>query len=154
MQLSRNHKVAIGLLLGLAIAGFIDATYLTLEHYMGGVPPCFVSTGCDTVTTSIYSKLFGIYVAVYGALYYLALIILCIHIINTNKYHLFKYVAHVTWVGFLMSLYFTGLQVFVIRAYCDYCLTSATISTLLFIFAHYMWREHHRHTKSLTTHHA
>ena len=150
MQLSRNHKLIIGLFLGLAIAGFIDATYLTIEHYLGTVPPCFVTTGCDTVTTSSDSTILGVSVALPGALYYLLLMVLSVHIINSNKYQLFKRVAHLTWAGLFAAIYFTALQVLVIHAYCIYCLTSATISTLLFVFAHYMWREHHRHTKQLT----
>ena len=154
MILSRNHKLIIGLFLGLAIGGFVDATYLAAEHYMAAVPPCFVTTGCDTVTTSQYSTIFGVSVALFGSLYYLLLIVLSVHIISSNKYSLFKYIAHLTWAGFLMSIYFTALQVFVIHAYCIYCLTSATISTALCIFAHYMWREHHKHTKKLAEHHA
>ncbi|MFA6006621.1 MAG: vitamin K epoxide reductase family protein [Candidatus Paceibacterota bacterium] len=151
MPLSRNHKLIIGLLLGLAIAGFVDATYLTIEHYMGVIPPCVLTTGCDTVTTSSYSTLFGIYVALYGAFYYLALMVFCIHIMSTSRHHLFRHVAQLSWIGLAAAIYFTSLQVFVIRAYCIYCLTSATISTALFIFAHYMWREHNRHIKSFSS---
>ena len=149
MQLSKNHKIIIALFLGLAVAGFIDATYLSIEHYLGLTPPCTVLQGCETVTTSPYSTFAGVSVAVFGALYYLVLIFLCVHILTSKKHDFFKYVAYLTWAGLGASAYFTALQIFVIHAYCLYCLTSATISVLLFIFAHYMWREHHKYKKSV-----
>jgi len=149
MNLSRNHKIVISLFLGLAVAGFIDATYLSIEHYMGLTPPCTVVNGCEQVTTSIYSTFAGISVAVFGALYYLVVIFSCIHILLSKRHDFFKYVAFLTWAGLGASIYFTSLQVFVIHAYCLFCLTSATISLLLFICAHYLWREHHKYKKSI-----
>ena len=41
-----------------ALIGFIDASFLTIEHYRGVVPPCSIISGCEKVTTSEYSEVF------------------------------------------------------------------------------------------------
>lgn len=138
-MLSKTHKWILGFILALAVAGFIDATYLTLEHYMGRVPPCYITTGCSTVTTSPWSLIFGIYVALYGSLYYLAVILFSVHIFNTKKYPLFKYLSWLSWIGLASAVYFTSIQAFIIRGYCIYCLLSAVTSTLIFILAQSLW---------------
>ncbi len=38
-------------------------------------------------------------------------------------------------LGFLFSLWLTGLELFVIHAFCRYCLVSAGLSTLIFLLA-------------------
>jgi len=46
-----------------------------------------------------------------------------------------KLAAVLAFLGFLASVYFVYLQVFVIKALCPYCLLSAFISTILFILS-------------------
>ena len=140
MKHLRVPSWAVGVFLGLAVIGFTDATYLAVEHYMGVVPPCTILKGCDTVTTSQYSTIAGISVALFGSLYYLGLICLSIYILTSKKFKLIRYLGHWTWLGLLAAIYFTSLQVFVIRAYCIYCLTSALISLIVFIAAQELWR--------------
>jgi uncharacterized membrane protein len=127
-----------------ALLGFADSTYLTVEHYMGVIPPCTLVSGCEAVLTSAYSTIAGVPVSLLGALYYL---VICVgvfayleskHIAQEVKAHhhaILKSVLYLTVLGFLMSMWFLYLQAFVIHFYCLYCLGSATSSTLLFIIA-------------------
>jgi uncharacterized membrane protein len=81
----------------------------------------------------VYSLIFGIPVALIGAIFYVLLFVMAlIHIESGNKFAL-KYMSYAPVVGFIASLRFLLLQAVVINAYCLYCLISALISTLLFV---------------------
>jgi len=114
--------------------GFIDAAYLTIEHYLNRVPPCSIVSGCEVVTTSQYSAVFGVPIALFGALYYLAIIVGVVAYLDTKKEKILSWVSWATIIGFLTSIYLVGLQLFVLHAICLYCMGSAISSTLLFIF--------------------
>jgi uncharacterized membrane protein len=45
-----------------------------------------------------------------------------------------------TGMAFLASLVLTGLELFVIHAFCRYCVVSAVIATTMFILAISYWR--------------
>lgn len=116
----------------IAIVGFADATFLAVEHYMGVIPPCSIG-GCETVTTSVYSKIAGIPVAYTGVAYYFAVLVLLVLFLESKKQIFVKGIFALTTVGFLFSIYFTFLQFFIIKALCPYCLFSALTSTALFL---------------------
>ncbi len=127
------NKVVVILFI-IALLGFTDASFLTIEHYQNRIPPCTTS-GCETVLTSDYSSLFGIPVALLGAIYYLIITIgLFAHIEGKHEPSL-RAVLLLTFFGFIMSMWFVYAQAFLIHSYCLYCLGSATISTILFASA-------------------
>lgn len=115
--------------------GFVDATYLTTQHYLGLPVACSILKGCEQVTTSPYSLIFGIPVALLGSVFYLTVLILSVIYLDSKKIKFLNLITKITPVGFLASLYFVYLQIFVIKAICLYCLGSAVTSTLLFIFS-------------------
>lgn len=119
----------------IAFLGFLDATFLVGEHYLHMVPPCFIVQGCDTVTTSAYSKIAGIPVSVLGMLYYVTVLTLAMYYADKKKKSTLLLLHGITILGFGMSLWFLFAQAFIIKAWCMYCLFSATTSTLLFVFA-------------------
>jgi len=116
-----------------SLLGFLDATYLTVQHYQGVIPPCTVVNGCEKVLTSSYSTIANVPVALGGAVYYLAMIVLSLLYFDTKNHHWLKRAAHFSIIGLLASAYFISLQLFVIHALCLYCLGSAITSTVLFI---------------------
>jgi uncharacterized membrane protein len=64
----------------LCLAGLGISVYLTIEHYSASTSLACPDTGvvnCLKVTTSTYSKLFGVPVALLGLLYYVGLTVLC-----------------------------------------------------------------------------
>lgn len=115
-----------------AFAGFLDASFLTVEHYRGVVPPCTILEGCEKVTTSAYSVVGGVPVALGGAIYYLAIIVLALAYLDREHIGALRFLARLTPLGFLASLWFLYLQLFVLHAICIYCVFSAATSTLLF----------------------
>jgi len=118
--------------------GFIDASYLAINHYTGAELTCSLLEGCDQVTTSEYSTIFGIPVALGGTFFYLTIFILTMIHVDTKKIKPLKLLPPLTMIGFLCSLYFTYLQAFVIEAFCQYCLLSAITSTTLLILSFFL----------------
>jgi uncharacterized membrane protein len=118
-----------------ALIGFVDAAYLTIEHYQGVIPPCSITKGCDKVLTSTYASLFGIPTSLLGSIYYFVILAGVFAYIESKNFSILKWTLSITGVGFLFSLWFVYLQVFSIGSYCAYCLGSAATSTVLFILA-------------------
>lgn len=117
----------------LSALGFIDATYLTIEHFMNRIPPCTLTSGCEKVLTSSYSSIFGIPVSLIGSLYYLVLLITLFVYFDLKSKRILYYASRFSVLGFIFSLYFVGIQIFALHSYCLYCLISAIISTCIFV---------------------
>lgn len=115
--------------------GFLDSTYLTIQHYRGALIGCSILSNCEEVTTSEYSVIAGIPLALLGALYYLTIFLLTIAYFDTKHSRILTVIPLLTILGFVASLILVYLQVFVIHALCLYCLMSALTSTGLFILA-------------------
>jgi len=123
----------------ISLIGFIDATYLTVEHYKNVVPPCSITEGCEDVLTSTYAVVGGIPVALAGAVYYFLILASAFAYLESKNSRFLKFAFGLTVLGFLASLWFVYLQFFVINSLCAYCLVSALTSILLFIAAIYVF---------------
>jgi len=128
----KKTNIIIWIMLVIAIIGFIDATYLTVNHYNGTDLVCGTSGGCTVVTTSTYSQIFGIPVALFGSLYYFFVASLSLAYLQQKNSLILKMLTYIPIIGFLMSGWFVYLQLYVINAICFYCMGSAITSTLLF----------------------
>lgn len=132
MQDSPAIKKPVLFFTALAGAGFIDATYLTVQHYLGAIPPCFVADGCSVVLTSKWSEIAGVPIALLGALMYLALLVLSVIYLRTKNIRALAGAVVITGINFIVSVFLVSLQLFVIEQICFYCMVSAVISTGLF----------------------
>lgn len=112
--------------------GFLDATYLTIEHFRGVIPPCTFLSGCEKVTTSEYSVVLGVPVALGGSVFYLLIFILTTLYFQFKRADFLKYIFYLSILGFLASLTFVYIQLFVIEAICIYCMFSVLTSTAIF----------------------
>ncbi len=115
--------------------GFLDASYLTLEHFKGGSVACIIAEGCDEVNNSQWAEFFGIPTALFGVLFYLFIFIISVVYIDTRKKALLKTLVLFSTCGLIFSAFFVYLQLFEIEAICSYCMVSAVTSTLLFILS-------------------
>jgi len=126
-----NITNRIVLILGLL--GLFISLYLTYTKISGTSPQCNLLSGCETVEQSSYSEVYGIPVALFGALFYLGIIVATfIRVIKKYKEVISKLLLIATFIGFIYSMYLTYLEVYVIFAICIYCVASAIISTALF----------------------
>jgi len=126
---------AVLFLLVVALLGFVDAAYLTVEHFLGVVPPCSLVHGCDKVLTSQYSVILGVPVSLAGALFYLLVLAAALSFFDGKRTAFLKWALILSLPAFLVSLWFVFVQVFILHSYCVYCLGSALTSTILFVIA-------------------
>ena len=110
----------------IAIAGIGVATYIAAVEGGGGTPKCVVGGGCETVAKSRYAHLAGINVAVIGIAGYVVLLIAALTPGDLGRFG--GFIAALIGVGF--SLYLTYLELFVIDAICEWCVTSACLMAL------------------------
>jgi uncharacterized membrane protein len=135
----------------MALVGFADSTFLAVEHYRGVIPPCSANEGCEKVLSSQYSAVFGVPTALFGSLYYLAVSLGSFIYLESRHgrgsvaaHHaaILKWTMLATVLGFVMSLWFVYLQLFILRSICIYCMGSAATSTVLFIAAATMLKKY------------
>ncbi len=124
----RGWDAAVALV---ALGGLTDAVYLTVEHLSGQSVRCMVVSGCDEVLQSSYATVAaGVPVAAVGALAYFAVFSLAT-LAAFGYDGARKLITPLVAVMFLATLWFLYLQAFVIKAFCTYCLISATVTTVL-----------------------
>lgn len=128
--------------IAVGFAGFLDAAYLTLEHYTQSSVPCFIFQGCEQVTTSKYAVIGGVPVALLGALYYLAILAAAVLFLDTKNRRVLYVLGYLPILGLAAAAYFMSVQIFILKAICIYCLISAISSTVIFILGLYLcWKE-------------
>jgi uncharacterized membrane protein len=117
-----------------ALIGLGDAIYLTIHHLTGEMVPCSVTGGCETVLTSSYAEIGGIPLAAFGAIAYFIAFSLAILAAFGNRKAWFVFGIQVSLMA-ATSLYLIYLQLFVIKAICQYCMLSAGVCLTLFVIA-------------------
>ncbi len=129
-----NLNKMVNIFLGLSFLGLIDSIYLSYMKLQESDLVCNVLEGCNLVTQSEYAKIFGIPLAYLGVFFYCLLILTLLFFLKSKKAICFRFLQITIFAGFLSSLYFLYLQVFVIRALCTYCLFSLIINLIFFIY--------------------
>jgi dihydroorotate dehydrogenase subfamily 2 len=117
----------------LILSGFADSLFLTYEHYALTSIGCPVSPwiNCLAVTSSKYSEILGIPLALLGIIYYLFLTFFLLRSREKSYVHFFLLTSS---FGILFSVYLILIQAVAIKLFCIYCLLSAIISFLIFGF--------------------
>lgn len=132
-------KKIVFIFLLVAFIGFVDASFLTSKAFSGEIPPCFITTGCESVTTSAYSRILGVPVALLGAIFYLTSLLLMMYYVDKQKSEMLAYLGMLGTIGFAFSLWFLYVQTFILKTYCSFCLVSTLTSTILFVIGIYAW---------------
>ena len=115
--------------LGLSFLGMVDTLYLSLSRDAGPVP-CHITNGCGDVLTSVYSEIGGVPISWLGFAFYIT-------VFGTTVFDVFggagtfRFLRWPATAALAVSAVLTGIQVFVLEAYCEYCLTSAALSTTI-----------------------
>jgi uncharacterized membrane protein len=118
----------------LAAIGIGIAGYLVYVHYTDTKVLCSISHGCETVQKSKYAKLAGVPVALLGLIGYVA--ILATLFVRSEGGRLAG--AGMALVGLGFSGWLTYLEAARIHAWCQWCVGSAIVMTLLTIVL--VWR--------------
>ena len=130
----RSYKLLSGVFLFFSFLGFLDALYLTVQHYAQQPVICSILEGCNIVLTSPYATILGdLPNALFGIFYYGVLFLLALFFIGSGTFKYLKIAGYITILGLITHLYFLYLQVYIIGAFCIYCLSSAAITLILFL---------------------
>jgi len=125
-------------LLTLSLVGLWDSAYLWWAYTSSSRPMVCLGGGCDAVRASPFAYPGGIPMPVFGVAMYAVLVLLIFfepllgsRLARANRYA----VAGVSGAGFLFSLYLTGIEAFVLHAWCTWCVLSAVAVTFIFALA-------------------
>lgn len=131
--------IAYVILILAGIAGFNIAYYIhSHKRTKGKAMVCPMNFHCDPVINSKYSKLFGMPLENLGMLYYSIITL-------SYLFFLFSPIEIMTWFtqgvlytsafAFVFSMYLTYLQAFKLKNWCSWCLMSASLCVIIFVFA-------------------
>lgn len=120
----------------LSVLGLADAAYLTFEHYSGSTSLACSDSGaidCAKVTTSQWSSIAGVPVALLGLLFFVGMTALCLPPIwrrTTSALDAIRIGA--AGVGLLMVFYLLWAEFLKIHAICLWCTGVHVITFVLF----------------------
>jgi len=121
----------------LVVLGLVVSIYMTIYKVTSNNAMCLGSGDCSTVNASSYSEVYGIPVAIFGVLGYLA--ILAVHYFE-NRNRFFEQnsalmIFGMALTGFLFTVWLIYVEVALLKAICPFCVTSQTAMTIIFMIA-------------------
>lgn len=141
---ARNKSVPALASFGLCILGVLLSAYLTYEHFTGSATLACSGSGtinCLKVTTSSWSVIAGVPVAVAGLAFFLAMTLLCAPTRWAGHTALLRLIGVVA--GMVMVLWLVYVEIFEVDAICLWC-TGVHVVTLLLLVTILWWRESER----------
>jgi len=122
--------IIYGLAMLVSLIGLADSLYLTVQHLTGKSVKCTIISGCSAVLASKYATIAGIPTAAFGALAYFTAFSLATLVIFGYQFAR-SALAILVVPMILTTLWLLYLQAFVLRAFCEFCLLSATMTAIL-----------------------
>ncbi|HET6153799.1 MAG TPA: vitamin K epoxide reductase family protein [Marmoricola sp.] len=134
----RAPRWAAPVSLFLTVIGLGISIYLTYEHYTSSKTLACSDNGkinCLKVTTSSYSKIFGVIpVSDLGLVFFIAMVALCLPVMWRSENPL---IARLRLggclVGLVSALYLISVEIFGVDAICLWCTGVHVVTFLLFI---------------------
>lgn len=130
------------LVLILAFFGIADSWYLAQSAYTGTPLTCDIYgfSDCNIVAQSEYSNLMGVPLALYGVFYFAFIFMLAAFALLMPRAMVYLGLCILGTLGLIASFVFVGIQVFLIKALCIYCIASALICVALFVCTYILWK--------------
>jgi uncharacterized membrane protein len=116
----------------ISLIGLADSIYLTVEHLSGRSVQCTIVSGCSEVLSSPYASVRGVPLAMLGAIAYFTVFSLAT-LAAFGYPWVSKLLALLVAIMFAMTLWLLYLQAFVIGHFCQFCLLSALVTTVLLV---------------------
>ncbi|MEY2485879.1 MAG: Vitamin epoxide reductase family [Verrucomicrobiota bacterium] len=130
MTSSRARAILYTVAALISLAGLADATYLTVQYLTGETAVCGGSPDCFKVLGSAYAHFRNVPVAGLGALgYFSAFSFATFAAFDYARAR--RFFVYIIWGMFAATLWFLFVQMFLLHAFCRYCLFSAAIVFLL-----------------------
>ena len=114
----------------LALAGFFISFYIYYTKKNNQQLVCIIGKGCNAVVESKYNTLVGVPNEVIGMVYYAAVFVSVLFTLAP-----FATTARLVIAGCaaLAGLGLLGIQAFILKKWCEYCIASAIISVSIFV---------------------
>jgi uncharacterized membrane protein len=122
----------------LTFLGLVDTLYLGMKR--GKPVPCSITSGCEEVLNSKYSTLAGIPISWFGFAFYLTVFSAAVFAAFGNEAVL-RLIFWPILAAFIISMGLVAIQAFVLHAYCQYCLGSAVLATILLVASPKPWHK-------------
>jgi uncharacterized membrane protein len=140
---TKNSSSATGFYLAMALVsllGIADSVYLTVQHVTGQSVRCTIVSGCNEVLSSPYATVGDVPLALVGAVAYFAVFSLAI--LAVFRYGFAgKLLTIMVLLMFFTTLWLIYLQAFVIKHFCQFCLLSAAVTTVLMVLSCFAFRK-------------
>ena len=123
-------------LFALSIIGFSVSLYLYNSKINNKKIFCLMGRDCDEVVKSTYGQTFGIENTLIGIIYFVLIFIYGILSLNGNVFKgtlIYYFIVSASFASVLFSVYLTGVQAFVLKKWCDYCIVSSVTSLLILV---------------------
>lgn len=122
----------------LTFIGMVDALFLSIKRNAGPIP-CHITHGCTDVLTSKYSEIAGIPLSWFGLTFYFTVFSLVIIKLfedsNNPVKQLSGLIFYLAGAALIVSAFLVGIQAFILKAFCEYCLLSAGLALTIFLLA-------------------
>ncbi len=122
----------------LAFIGMVDALFLSIKRNSGPIP-CHVTRGCTDVLTSKYSVALGIPLSWFGLAFYVTILSLAVFKIFEDPKHPATFpmtgIFYLSGAALIVSALLVGVQAFILKAFCEYCLLSAALVLTVFLLS-------------------
>lgn len=138
-----NRSLLIGLVLVLSFLGIADSWYLYQSAVTDTALSCDIGAGldgCNIVAQSVYSRLFGVPLALYGVGFFALTFVLAASLSIASSRRLYQALLLISAFGVAASAVFVFIQFALIKALCIYCIASAGIAVLVFSLSWTLWR--------------
>jgi uncharacterized membrane protein len=127
------YRIAIAL----TVIGLAVSIYMLIFKITDNTTMCLGSGDCSVVNASRYSEVGDIPVAAIGVAGYGAILVL---LLLERRPGFFKenavlVVFGLSLTGFLFTVYLVYVEIYLINAYCPFCITSQVAMTLIFILS-------------------
>ncbi len=122
----------------LGILGIAITSYLTYTHYSGAKAICIAGASCDAVLTSHYSEVWGIPLSLFGLAMYIVITAMGFWFAlreSASEHLLALGIYGIAVTGILFTAYLYYLEIFVLHAFCTWCIASSIVLALIFVFS-------------------
>ena len=135
--LGAMKRAGVVAILVLAFCGLADSVYIATYEMSGTGIVCGSGSysDCSMVSSNPHAYLFGVPIAWLGVLFYSSIFVLAALELVMWSQFLRRVIQGSSLLGVLAALYFLYIQMFVIGAYCVYCLISGLIALIMFLCA-------------------
>ena len=127
---ARRAAILYGIAALVSLVGLADSIYLTVEHLAGRSVRCTITSGCSEVLSSPYASVRGFPLAALGAIAYFVVFSLAT-LAAFGYSRMGRLLTLLVAAMFLTTLWLLYLQAFVIHQFCQFCLLSALVTTIL-----------------------